>query len=136
MGRGKPLTDYEQGLIDANSALVMSNRQIAVFIGRSLSVVNNYIKDPRHYGTKKPPGPPSLLSDRDKRNIVHKASNGISIESDPNIFDDPMVWLATPAVHFFRGFWLGSCIKRGHEIYSEWYTIRPQQQKWGREMNS
>uniref|UniRef100_A0A8R1IUF1 HTH_Tnp_Tc3_1 domain-containing protein n=1 Tax=Caenorhabditis japonica TaxID=281687 RepID=A0A8R1IUF1_CAEJA len=78
MGRGKPLTDYEQGLIDDNSALGMSNQLTAVFIGRSLNVVNNYIKNPRHYGTKKPPGPPSLLSDRDKRNIVRKASNALA----------------------------------------------------------
>uniref|UniRef100_A0A8R1HPC5 HTH_Tnp_Tc3_1 domain-containing protein n=1 Tax=Caenorhabditis japonica TaxID=281687 RepID=A0A8R1HPC5_CAEJA len=77
MGRGNPLTD-EQGLIDANSTLGMSNQQTAVFIGRSLNVVNNYIKDPRHYGTKKPPGQPSLFSDRDKRNIVRKASNAVT----------------------------------------------------------
>uniref|UniRef100_A0A8R1HUX9 HTH_Tnp_Tc3_2 domain-containing protein n=1 Tax=Caenorhabditis japonica TaxID=281687 RepID=A0A8R1HUX9_CAEJA len=78
MGRGKPLTDYEQGLIDANPALGMSNRRIAVFMGSSINVVNNYIKDPLHYDTKKSPGRPSLLLDRDKRNIVRKTSNAVT----------------------------------------------------------
>uniref|UniRef100_A0A8R1IAU2 HTH_Tnp_Tc3_1 domain-containing protein n=1 Tax=Caenorhabditis japonica TaxID=281687 RepID=A0A8R1IAU2_CAEJA len=78
MGRGKTLTDYEQELFDANTALGMPNGQIAVFIGRSFNVFNNYIKDPLHCGTKKPPGPPSLLSDRDKRNIFCKASDAVT----------------------------------------------------------
>uniref|UniRef100_A0A8R1IMH2 DDE_3 domain-containing protein n=1 Tax=Caenorhabditis japonica TaxID=281687 RepID=A0A8R1IMH2_CAEJA len=52
--------------------------QIALFIGRSINVVNNYIKDPLHYGTEKLSGRPSLLSDRDKWNIVRKASNAVT----------------------------------------------------------
>ncbi|PIC13099.1 hypothetical protein B9Z55_027975 [Caenorhabditis nigoni] len=78
MGRGKPLTDYEKGIIDANSAAGMSNRQIAISINRSLNVVNNYVNNPLYYGTKKSSGRPSLLSDRDKRNIVRKASNAVT----------------------------------------------------------
>uniref|UniRef100_A0A8R1DN07 HTH_Tnp_Tc3_1 domain-containing protein n=1 Tax=Caenorhabditis japonica TaxID=281687 RepID=A0A8R1DN07_CAEJA len=99
MGRGKPLTDYEKGLIDANSALGMSNGQIAVFIGRSINVFNNYIKDPLHYGTKKPPGRPSLLSDKDKQNIVRKASN--AVPSCANIESDLDLNVSSEAVRLF-----------------------------------
>ncbi|PIC17508.1 hypothetical protein B9Z55_023726 [Caenorhabditis nigoni] len=89
MGRGKPLTDFEKGQITAKNAQGLSNRQIAQDLGKSLDVVNRFVKDPSHYGTKNSPGRPSLLTIRDKRQILRKASNAVTtctkIKSDLNL---------------------------------------------------
>uniref|UniRef100_A0A7I5EEC8 HTH_Tnp_Tc3_2 domain-containing protein n=1 Tax=Haemonchus contortus TaxID=6289 RepID=A0A7I5EEC8_HAECO len=69
MGRGSLLSDSEkkeQGL---------SNRRIARDLGRSHTVVDNFIKNPEEHGTRRSAGRPSLLSDRDKRRILREASN-------------------------------------------------------------
>ncbi|EFO99641.1 hypothetical protein CRE_24833 [Caenorhabditis remanei] len=77
MGRGKPLTDFEKGQIAAKNDQGLSNRQIARDLGRSLVAINRFIKDPLNHGTKKSPGRPSLLTVRDKRQILRKASNAV-----------------------------------------------------------
>ena len=77
MGRGKPLTDFEKGQIAAKNDQGLSNRQIARDLGRSLDAINRYIKDPLNHGTKKSLGRPSLLTVRDKRQILRKASNAV-----------------------------------------------------------
>ena len=58
MGRGKALTAYEKGQIDAYHASERSNREIAKLLSRSLNVINNYVKNPNSYGTAKSPGRP------------------------------------------------------------------------------
>lgn len=75
MGRGTPLTAYEKGLIDAKKAQGFSIKRISKEIGRSRGAIANYVSNPAVYGTKKSPGRPSLLSDRDKRRIIRRASN-------------------------------------------------------------
>lgn len=77
MGRGKTLTEYEKGQIFAYHQAGKSNRQIAPLVGRSLNVVNNFLRDTRGYGTTKAPGRPSKVSERDKRRIYREASNSV-----------------------------------------------------------
>ncbi|CAI5438408.1 unnamed protein product [Caenorhabditis angaria] len=60
MPRGKPLSDFEKGQITAKKDQRLSNRQIARDLGRSPRVINNYVNDPRNYGTGKCPGRLSL----------------------------------------------------------------------------
>lgn len=77
MGRGKSLSEYEKGQIVAYHNQGLSNRKIAGRVGRSLNVVNLFLNDPVNYGTRKSPGRPSKVSERDKRQIIRKASNSV-----------------------------------------------------------
>lgn len=74
MGRGKPLTDQEKGYILAGSANGVSKRETARQIGRSITVVTHYLRDTDGYGTKKSPGRPPKLSNRDHRAIFNMAT--------------------------------------------------------------
>ena len=75
MGRGSLLSDFEKGQILAKKEQGLSNRRIARDLGRSHTVVDNFIKNPEEYGTRRSAGRPSLLSDRDKRRTLREASN-------------------------------------------------------------
>jgi len=75
MGRGKALTAYEKGQIDAYHASGRSNREIAKLLSRSLNVINNYVKDPNSYGTAKSPGRPWKVKPRLIREITCWMSN-------------------------------------------------------------
>uniref|UniRef100_A0A7I4YDQ1 HTH_Tnp_Tc3_1 domain-containing protein n=1 Tax=Haemonchus contortus TaxID=6289 RepID=A0A7I4YDQ1_HAECO len=74
MGRGSLLSDFEKGQILAKKEQGLSNRGIARDLGRSHTVVDNFIKNAEEYGTRRSAGRPSL-SDRDKRRISREASN-------------------------------------------------------------
>lgn len=78
MPRANQLTDYEKGLIDGLSVQGLSRRQIAKEVNRSPCVVNNYLKLGENYGTKKSPGRPKKLTDRDCRQILRLSSAGNS----------------------------------------------------------
>lgn len=75
MGRACCLSLVEQGKIDVLSAEGLSNRKIAIRLNRSLNVINNYLKNPNAYGTKKSSGAPSKLTATAKRRILRAASN-------------------------------------------------------------
>lgn len=75
MARGLKLSSEEKGQITAYHNDGRSNRWIARTIGRSLNVINNFIKNPTNYGKKKSSGRKKKLSDRQKREIIRKASN-------------------------------------------------------------
>uniref|UniRef100_A0A914Q3Z0 Transposase n=1 Tax=Panagrolaimus davidi TaxID=227884 RepID=A0A914Q3Z0_9BILA len=76
MPRGKQLSDYEKGQIQALFAEKISVRGIAKRIGRSHYVVLNYLKNRRGYGSKNHKrGRKSKLNNRQKRQIVECASN-------------------------------------------------------------
>lgn len=74
MPRGKSLSAYEKGIIDGLSKDNQSARSIARGIGRSVTVVLNYIKDKNNYNTKKRCGRPRLYSKRDERRLIHEIS--------------------------------------------------------------
>ena len=75
MPRANLLSENEKGQIIAYHETGMLNRAIARKISRSPRVVNNFLKNPDAYGTKKCGGPKSKLKPRDKRRILVAASN-------------------------------------------------------------
>lgn len=75
MPSGVRLSDYERGLIDSKAALGWSQRAITSSINRSVTVVNNYLRDRDNYGKKNPGGRPEKLSDADKRQIIRCCNN-------------------------------------------------------------
>uniref|UniRef100_A0A1I7WRQ2 HTH_48 domain-containing protein n=1 Tax=Heterorhabditis bacteriophora TaxID=37862 RepID=A0A1I7WRQ2_HETBA len=62
MGHAPKLSQHERGQIDAPST-------------RSREVILNFLRHQEKYGTKKSSGRPSDLNDREKRTILHTASN-------------------------------------------------------------
>jgi len=69
MGIGLPLTDEEKGKIQVYSEKGDSVNAISKQLGRSRGVITSYLRNPETYGTKKPTGRPSKLSNRDIRAI-------------------------------------------------------------------
>ncbi|KAF8770157.1 Transposable element Tc3 transposase like protein [Argiope bruennichi] len=76
MAKGKKLTDHERGQIEALASTGMSSRAIAIKIGRSKTVVNNFLKLKDNYGKKNTGGRPKALSSRDERRVCQLASTG------------------------------------------------------------
>lgn len=74
MPRGNILSAEEQGKIQAFHEEKLSNRAIAKKIGRSLCVVNNFLKLRSNYGTKKSSGRTPTLSPRQKSLIIRTAA--------------------------------------------------------------
>lgn len=75
MPKGSVLSEKEKGMIEAYKQEGVSIRGIGRKLGRSDKVVRNYLKDPEKYATTKRKPKKSMLSARDKRNIVKLASN-------------------------------------------------------------
>ena len=75
MPRGTQLTQFEQGRIQGLKDAGISNREIARQLNRSHKVINNYVKNPSKYASKVRTGRPKILSPRDHRLIIQKASN-------------------------------------------------------------
>lgn len=76
MPLGKQLTDFEKGQIKVYSESGLSLRQIANNIGRSHTVVQNYLKQEDRYGKNIRPGRPQILSPQNKRQIARLAATG------------------------------------------------------------
>ena len=70
MPNGKLLNSTEKEIITRLKGEGNSNRNIAKTIGRSRTIVDNFIK-----GNQKKIGRPKKLSERDKRRILRVASN-------------------------------------------------------------
>ena len=75
MSKGKRLTEYEKGKIDAFAEKNMPTREIASKIKRSKTVVSNYRRLGSNYGLKGARGRKPTLTDRVKRNIFRTCSN-------------------------------------------------------------
>ncbi|CAJ0592980.1 unnamed protein product [Cylicocyclus nassatus] len=78
---GQFLSDFEKGRITALHLLNWPIRRIAVEIGRSRTVVSNYIANPRGYGRVLFTGPPIAVSAREERLIIRAASNSTTSSS-------------------------------------------------------
>jgi transposase len=76
MPRGLSLSDYEQGLISAMNAAGRSQKEIAVAIRRSKTVVQTYLRDPGRYNTTRRSGRRSSLPATTVRRIVRAAKTG------------------------------------------------------------
>ena len=83
MSAKKQLTEFEMGKIEQLKKLNFSLRKIAVEIGRSKTVVSNYVSNPELYGTKASPGRPKKLGPRTTKKIIELASN--KVISSPQI---------------------------------------------------
>jgi IS30 family transposase len=87
MPRGKELTEYEKGQIDARRELGQGYGMIAKALGRSKSGIQHHANG--DYGQKKRPGRPKKLTKQDERKIVKKASNSTkslaTIKSELNL---------------------------------------------------
>ena len=74
MGRGKDLSDFEMGQIDAFSVEGKSQRYIAGHIGRSQSAVQHYPQRGGGYSESRyTEGRPKVYSDRDRRDWTKSA---------------------------------------------------------------
>ena len=76
MGRGTRLTEYEKGRIDVLHQTGASQAAIARDLGRSRSVVQNYLSLGADYGTRTSGGRPRALTERDERQVIRLASSG------------------------------------------------------------
>ena len=74
MRRGKFLTEFEKGQIAAFKEAGYSNREIAKKIGRSASLVDNFVEDPDRYGKNHAGGWTQKLTPRTKRQIQAAAA--------------------------------------------------------------
>jgi len=83
MGRNKCLSEREIGQILAFRQEGHSEREIATRIGRSKTVVHNFLVNPEHYGQNKSTGRPKVLSDRDSRHILRIISS--ELKSCPQV---------------------------------------------------
>jgi transposase len=75
MPKGKRLTMYERGKIDAKREQGMNMSEIAISLHRSVNAVKHYLENPAKYGQKTRAGRPAKLSEADKRQIIRHASN-------------------------------------------------------------
>lgn len=75
MAKKRFLSDSEKGQIRAFKEEGLSNREIARRIGRSSTVVDNFVTKGDEYGKKKSSGRPAVLSPRTKRLIRAAAVN-------------------------------------------------------------
>lgn len=73
MPRGTHLTAEERAIITTHKEYGLSNRLIATKIGRSVSVVCNFLNLGENYNTASRSGRPSLLTSRKKNIICHEA---------------------------------------------------------------
>ncbi len=75
IGRGKELSSYEKGVVEALSGEVLSARKIAARIGRSNSLVPRFIMAKESYGQKMGSGRPQIIPCRARRQLFCDISN-------------------------------------------------------------
>jgi transposase len=82
MPAGQYLTDIEKGQIIGYYNSGKSQREIGRLIGRSQTVVKNFLRKKENYGIKKPTKGNSKLSPSDKRQILRTARAGNLTSTD------------------------------------------------------
>ena len=80
MGRASKLSPFEQGCMVELHQQGRSCQDIAAELGRSKTTVNNFLRCPEAYGTKKSTGRPNKLSQRAKNAVLwyDRRSSGLS----------------------------------------------------------
>jgi transposase len=76
MGRGKSLTDVEMGQILVLSGEGKGHRYIANKVGRSKTVVTNFLRNPEKYGKNYETNKPTKTTTRDVRLIFRETRKG------------------------------------------------------------
>ena len=72
MAKGTKLSEFVKGEITALKRVGKSHKEILKALGRSKTVVCNYLKSPNKNGTRKPTGRPEKLTPQFKKIIVRK----------------------------------------------------------------
>ena len=62
MAEGTKSSEFEKGVITALKRVGKSQREISTALGRSKTVICNYLKSLNKYGTRKPTGRPEKSS--------------------------------------------------------------------------
>ena len=70
------MSEEERGLIRAFWECGKNQKEIAKRLRRSRCVIQNYLRDPDNYGTRKSPGRPSKITPAQKRLLLREASLG------------------------------------------------------------
>ena len=70
MAKGSKLSEFEKGEITTLKRVGKSQREILKALGRSKTVICNYLKSLNKYGTRKPTGRQEKLSPQFQRRIV------------------------------------------------------------------
>ena len=80
MGRATKLSPFEQGCMDELHQQGRSCRDIAAELGHSKTAMNNFLRCPEAYGTKKSTGRPNKLSQQAKNVVLRydRQSSGLS----------------------------------------------------------
>ena len=81
MAKGTKLSDFEKGEITALKRVGKFQREISKALGRSKTVIWNYLRSPNKYGTRKPTGRREKFSPLFKRRIVRKVKKKTSSTS-------------------------------------------------------
>ena len=75
MPKGTKLSEFEKGEITALKRVGKYQREISEALGRSKTVICNYLKSPNKYGTRKPTGRPEKVLPQFKRRIKENCIN-------------------------------------------------------------
>ena len=78
MAKGTKLSEFEKGEITALKRGGKFLREISKTLGRSKTVICNYLKSTNKYGTRKPTGRPEKSSPHFKRRIVREVKKKTS----------------------------------------------------------
>ena len=81
MAKGTKLSEFQKGENTALKRIEKAQREISKALGRSKTVIYNYLKSPSKYGTRKPTGRPEKLSPQFKRRIVREVKKETSSRS-------------------------------------------------------
>lgn len=76
MSRGKALNEVEKTTICLRKRQGWTMKKMAEELGRSATVVRNYLKNPKGYGRSRGPGRPSTLSKKDRLKIIEMGKQG------------------------------------------------------------
>ena len=75
MPKGKELTEFEKGQINALFGEGVPKKEIARRLGRSSRVVRNFLVKGEEYGKRKTGGPKKKLTTRNKGRILREIGN-------------------------------------------------------------
>ena len=72
MAKGTKLSEFEKGEITAMKRVGKSQGEISKVLGRSKTVICNYLKSPNKYGTRKPTGRPENYHHNSREELFEK----------------------------------------------------------------
>ena len=72
MAKRTKSSEFEKGEVTGLKRVGKSQRKISKALGRSKTIICNYLKSPNKYGTRKPTSRPEKLSLHFKRRIVRE----------------------------------------------------------------